>query len=199
MARTKRRKSYARWGVVSLFGAGIGLFVLALILGAILYRREHLAVSAEVSSSVEGEIFPPIQLNTPAPDLSLKDLEGNLVSLSDYRGKVVLVNHWATWCPPCRAEMPDLEAYYQKYAGKNFVLIGIEAGDSLEEVRRFVSEQQISYPIWLDTEMIALAKFRTNSLPSSFLIDSKGMMRAMWIGMVNRATLETYVTPLLSP
>lgn len=194
----RKRKPQHTILVLLLLGAGVAFFIAALALGAILAAGNNPTGQAEAGRGGE-IIFPPVQLNVPAPDLRLTDLDGKPVALSDYRGKVVLVNNWATWCPPCRAEMPDLQAYYETHANKDFVIIGIEAGDSPGEVRKFVNTMRLTYPIWLDVEMVAVSKFRNNSLPSSYLIDRDGIMRAMWMGAINQATLEKYVTPLLTP
>lgn len=195
----RKRKSQNTTLVLLLLGAGVAFFIAALALGAILANQSKVAALPNALQASDQLIFPPVQLNAPAPDIRLTDLDGNPVALSDYRGKVVLVNNWATWCPPCRAEMPDLQAYYEAHADEGFVLIGIDAGDSPEEVRKFVNAMRLTYPIWLDMEMVAVSKFRNLSLPSSYLIDRDGIMRAMWMGAINQATLEKYVTPLLTP
>lgn len=89
-------------------------------------------------------------MNFPAPGMVLTDLEGRKVSLEDYRGKVVLVNNWATWCPPCREEMPALEAYFKDHRKGDFVLVGIDTGEPAAEVVEFVERYVLSFPIWLD-------------------------------------------------
>ncbi len=144
-------------------------------------------------------ILPPASLNVPAPNLTLTDLQGNTVSLSDYLGKVVLVNNWATWCPPCLAEIPELQAYYNDHSDENFVLIGIEAGEPVSEVAAFVKSHGLTYPIWPDPQTKAVAAFRNGNLPSSYVIDASGTIRYAWSGQINQPTLEKYVTPLLTP
>ena len=142
-------------------------------------------------------ILPPIEVDQPAPELTLFDLDGNQVSLSDFAGQVVLVNNWATWCPPCRQEMPEFKAYYEKYADEGFQIVAIEAGQPEAEVRAFVKEQELEFVILLDPENKSLTTFQISSLPNSWVIDRKGQLRMAWLGGINFPTLEKYVTPLL--
>lgn len=142
-------------------------------------------------------ILQPIEVNQPAPELTLLDLDGNQVSLSDFVGQVVLVNNWATWCPPCREEMPEFQAYYEKYRQQGFQVIAVEAGQPEAEVRDFVEREGLEFIILLDPENLSLITFQNSSLPNSFVIDRRGHLRLAWLGAINGPTLEKYVTPLL--
>jgi len=133
----------------------------------------------------------------PAPALALIDLDGNPVALSDYLGLVVLVNNWASWCPPCQAEMPDLQSYYAEHAGEGFVIAAINAGEPEETVRAFVSRYGLTFPVWLDPGMSALNVFQNPDLPSSYVIDRTGTVRLRWTGRIGRDMLERDVTPLI--
>ena len=133
----------------------------------------------------------------PAPDLEWSDIYGNAISLRDYRGKVVLVNNFAVWCPPCKAEMPELESYYLENKDKGFVILGIEAGQPRDVVLLFSQSMGLSFPIVLDPGMESLRAFRMNGLPNSILIDRQGMIRQAWVGAVDKTFLEKQVTPLL--
>lgn len=139
----------------------------------------------------------PVQVNYPAPDLSLTDLQGNPVSLSDYRGQTVLVNNWATWCPPCKVEMPTLQAYYEAHRGQNFTIIAIEAGEPVNEVADFVQHYGLTFPVWTDPTLKAMIAFRYPGLPSSYVIDASGKVRLAWAGAISKEALDQYVTPLL--
>jgi thiol-disulfide isomerase/thioredoxin len=140
----------------------------------------------------------PQLLNYEVPNIELMDLAGNQMSIDNLKGQVLLVNNWATWCPPCRAEMPVLENYYQSHKREGFMLIGINSGDKKYQVENFVLEYKLSFPIWLDPYGSAVRAFQNNALPSSYVIDRSGFVRMIWIGSVNIDALETYVTPLLN-
>ncbi|MDO8754736.1 MAG: TlpA disulfide reductase family protein [Anaerolineales bacterium] len=139
----------------------------------------------------------PAKVDFSAPELTLEDLSGNPVTLGDYRGSVVLVNLWATWCPPCREEMPTLQAFYEKYESRGFVLIAINQEEPRETVVPFVEEFGLTFPVWLDLEYQAQREFNTVGLPSSYVIDRGGRVRLMWIGGISKKNLEKYVPDLI--
>jgi peroxiredoxin len=156
-------------------------------------------ISPKTAEALESgaAIILPATATYPAPDLALIDLGGKMASLVDYQGSVVLVNNWATWCPPCQEEMPELQAYYADHAADGFVLIAIEAGEPRDEVAAFASEFNLTFSIWLDPHGKSLQAFQNWDLPSSYLIDRDGNVLYAWIGAVNQQTLEKYITPLL--
>lgn len=178
------------------------LLISALLVGGILLIAVSVIVllSPKTAEALETgiAIIPPASADYPAPDLTLTDLDGKTVSLDDFRGSVVLVNNWATWCPPCREEMPELQVYFADHARDGFVLIAIEAGEPRDEVAAFASEFDLTFSIWLDPHSKALEAFQNWDLPSSYLIDRDGNVLYTWIGAVNQQTLEKYVTPLLN-
>jgi cytochrome c biogenesis protein CcmG/thiol:disulfide interchange protein DsbE len=133
-----------------------------------------------------------------APDFVLKDLTGHLVRLSDLRGQVVLINLWATWCPPCRAEIPDLAAVYQAYHAEGFVILGVDDQESKETVSEFLAKSPLPYPVLLDPDSRVARAYGVSYLPMSFLIDRRGMLRAALPGQNSRAKLENAITPLLA-
>ena len=189
--KAKKTKSSVNILVIALIG--IGLIALGGLAMAYLLRSD--AGAAELPEKYESAI--PVEVDYPAPELSLTDLEGNPVSLADYSGKVVLVNNWAFWCTPCRAELPILERYYKEHKDQNFVVLGIDAGSDVEDVVYHVKLFKLTYPIWLDPKTEALRAFRNNGLPNSYVIDANGQVRLAWTGAINRETLEKTVTPLL--
>jgi peroxiredoxin len=140
----------------------------------------------------------PVNVSFPAPELTLNDTDGISRSLADYRGQVVLVNLWATWCPPCKEEMPTLEAFYQEQKDKGFVIIAINDGDPQADVLEFVKEYELSFPIWLDPTYIATEQaFHTKNLPTSFVIDRTGTIRLAWVGGISAKMLDQHLRPLI--
>ena len=140
----------------------------------------------------------PVRVNYPAPELTLTDTQGVSHSLGDYRELVLLVNLWATWCPPCKEEMPTLQAFHNKYTASGFVTIAINDGDPAADVLQFVKDYELTFPVWLDPTYIATEQaFKTLNLPSSFVIDRKGNIRLKWVGGISRKMLDKYVVPLI--
>jgi len=170
---------------------GVGLVVLGLAAFMILIKPGSTAARQDEISAV------PVTVEFSAPSLSLIDLQGNQVALEDYRGQIILVNNWATWCPPCKAEMPIFEAFYQDHKEKGFTIVAIEAGQGQAEVASFVDGYKLSFPVWLDAHSKALDAFRNQRLPNSYLIDRDGTVRLAWTGAISRQMLDKYITPFL--
>lgn len=140
----------------------------------------------------------PIEVSYPVPELTLTDLAGTSHSLADYQGQVILVNLWATWCPPCKEEMPTLQAFHNKYDDDGFAVIAINDGDPTPDVVQFVEDYKLSFPVWLDPDYTATElTFKTLNLPSSYVIDRNGIVRLQWVGEINRKMLEKFVTPII--
>lgn len=140
----------------------------------------------------------PVKVNYSAPELTLKDTQGISHSLVDYRGQVVLINLWATWCIPCTKEMPTLQSFYNKYKDSGFVVIAINDGDPTPDVLKFVKDYDLTFPIWLDPTYIATEQaFKTMNLPSSFVIDRDGTVQLMWVGGISDEMLEAHIAPLI--
>jgi peroxiredoxin len=115
-------------------------------------------------------------------DFTLKDLSGKSWTLSELRGKVVLVNFWATWCPPCRKEMPDLEALYERFGTRGFVVLGISDEES-GKVAPFIGDRKVTFPVLLDPERKAHDEFVVEGIPKSFVYDREGKLVAQSIDM----------------
>jgi thiol-disulfide isomerase/thioredoxin len=132
-----------------------------------------------------------------AREFSLQSLDGEEVSLSDLNGQVVLVNFWASWCEPCRDEIPDLEAAYQKYHDEGFTILGINVQESPDTVKEFVARLGITYPVLLDVDGRVLKEYRSGGLPISLVLDRNGVIRARQTGYLSAAQLETYLAQVL--
>ena len=134
-----------------------------------------------------------------APDFVLKDANGNDVKLSDFKGKIVILNFWATWCGPCKKEIPDFIELQKTYGKDGLQFIGIAHKQSADEVNKYIrdSKTNFNYPILLGTEEIADKYGGMNAIPVTFLIDRKGMIRGHYIGMRQKSDLEEMALALL--
>jgi thiol-disulfide isomerase/thioredoxin len=136
--------------------------------------------------------------STKAPDVELKDLHGRTVRVSDYRGKVVLLNFWATWCPPCRAEMPDLVRWQHDYRKKGLQVIGITYPPTdRAEVRRFIRSIKVNYPVALGEKETKALFDQGETLPYTVVIDREGNVRERIEGIILPEEFEQKIKPLL--
>jgi len=134
-----------------------------------------------------------------APDFSLVDLNGNALKLSDFRGKRVLVNFWATWCPPCKAEMPYMQEMYEKYHEEGFEVLAVNSTvteKSRDNVVDFVSEYGLTFPIPMDEKNRVSSDYEILSFPTSFFIDSDGVIRSITVGGMTKEYLEGEIKKL---
>jgi peroxiredoxin len=184
-----KNSSQSRNRSIPLIFLGLGLLLFAA--AAYFFLQNDLEPSSDLSAI-------PVKMDYPAPELSLTDMNGNPSSLADYREKVILVNLWATWCPPCKEEMPAMETFYRKHAADGFMIVAVNDGDPTPDVVKFVTDYGLTFPVWLDPTYIATEKaFKTMNLPSSFVINREGRIVLSWVGGVNLQTLEQYVTPII--
>lgn len=144
--------------------------------------------------------YVPANLPRSAPSFSLKDLRGNPVSNESLKGKVVLLDFWATWCTPCLKSMPELEAIHRRYADRGFAVVGVsidEGGPA--KVKKFVAAKKITYPIAMDSKKnSAWESFRVKAVPAAYLLDREGRIVAQWTGAaVSGAQLEAKLAELL--
>jgi len=136
----------------------------------------------------------------PAPDFTLKSLDDEMVTLSQFRGQPVLINFWATWCPPCRLEMPDLVKAYEAHQPEGFVLLGVNLTfqDSLPDVQAFVDEFGMTFPVLLDEAgEVTENLYRLRGLPLSVFVNREGVIARLHIGALTASQIETYVGEIL--
>ncbi len=122
------------------------------------------------------------QIGNVAPEFSLVNSDGKLVSLSDLRGKPVLINFWATWCPSCQLEMPYLQQVYNDWSGKGLALFAIDSGESPAKVREFFAANHLSLPVLFDFTGSTSDKYGVSAIPSTFFIDGSGVIKQKWVG-----------------
>ena len=125
----------------------------------------------------------PIKGDKRAPDFSLKDLNSRKVGLKQFREKIIFLNFWATWCGPCKEEMPSLEVLYQQFKEKNFILLAISVDyEGLKPVQEFINKHHYTFPVLLDPKCETLDLFEVKGIPTTFLIDKKGIMVGKAVG-----------------
>lgn len=151
---------------------GAALVIVALVVGLQLCQSER---------------FQPVGKGSEAPSFALQNLEGNTVRLEDHRGKVVFLNIWATWCEPCREEMPSMEVLYKKLRGRPFEILAVSVDSTPEPVKPFVDEFNLTFPILLDTRKKITRLYRATGVPETFIIGADGVIAEKVIGPRNWA------------
>lgn len=167
--------------------------VLALSFGWTILSRVPLASAGNDQQSAPREGFS-------APDFTLDLMGGGQVTLSELRGKVVVINLWASWCPPCRAEMPAIEKAYQAYRDLGVVVLGVNTTyqDSEADAAAFVREYGLTFPILLDRDGSVSQRYALSGLPTTFFIDRKGIIRSVIVGgPMSEATIQSKIEDLL--
>lgn len=148
-------------------------------------RGNNPVVSSNTDNNVTDTNKVGTQRGNIAPELELETLDGNVVSLEDFRGKPVFINFWATWCPPCRAEMPDIQRFYED---KDVVVLAVNLShteDSLSTVRSFSEDRDLTFPVLVDKEGIVAETYKVHAYPTSYLIDADGRVQYMALGAMN--------------
>jgi len=163
---------------------GLGLFILTIF----------------VLFLVAGPLFSQNGLiGKPAPDFTVTSLDGKTISLDSLKGKVIILNFWATWCPPCRAEIPEFVQFYRDFKKKGVVIIGLGVNDSDASLQKFSKKNQINYPVANDKRNRVSSLYgRIRSIPTTFVIDVKGIIRDIRIGGIDKKELSKMVEPYLS-
>ena len=162
--------------------------------------------SSQTNPSTEGttsgkkpDVTEDIKKNT-APDFTVLDKDGNTVRLSDKFGKPVVINFWATWCPPCKQELPDFDKLCKEYGDRVvFMMVNLTDGyrDTVDGTKRFVSGKGYTFPVYFDTKDNAASAYNVSSIPQTTFIDANGNIYTTRIGAMNEATLRIYLNALL--
>jgi cytochrome c biogenesis protein CcmG/thiol:disulfide interchange protein DsbE len=173
-------------GAGLLIGAGLGVLVLtALGVGISAFSADNQAIEEDI------QLQAPVN-DSLAPNFKLQNLSGDPIQLMDLRGKMVLVNFWATWCLPCEQEMPLIEEYYQRYS-PNLVVLAVNADEPPDVVRSFVDKLQLSFEILLDPASRIDHLYKVRAYPTTIFIDKDGMIRFRHIGLLQEKQLSAYL------
>jgi peroxiredoxin len=142
---------------------------------------------------------PSPQAGFAAPNFTLQTQDDETVSLTDLRGQVVLVNFWATWCPPCRAEMPAIQHVYEQHKDQGFTVLAVDVQEGDAQVTAFADEQGLTFPILIDRDGSVAARYQVRAMPSTFFVDQAGVIREVTLGgPMTEAFIESQVTSLLA-
>jgi peroxiredoxin len=187
------------WASVLIVAGGL---LIGLAVGLVVFyglpAPAHSAVFLPTQSGAAAVTLPapaPV-VGAPAPDFTLADLSGASVSLAGYQGQVVLLNFWATWCPPCKLEMPTLQQHYVDYKAQGLVVVGVEAGEPKAEVQAFATDQRLTFPILPDEKTTVTDMYRVSALPTTFVIDRQGLIVQQHLGMMTDTQVDGYLTEL---
>ena len=138
------------------------------------------------------------QVGSLAPDFNLVNLEGNYISLDSFRGKPVLLNFWATWCGPCRIEMPHLQEIYEEWTDKGLVLLTVDVGESSTIARNFMQENGFTMPVLVDSSRVTLDMYQITGIPTTYFIDKDGIIQGKRVGsFTNKETIEQSLTKIM--
>ena len=175
-------------------------FASVLIMGSLFIAATRVRpqqTTAAPAATSDGVMEPAPLADHPAPDFTLSSLDGMKVALSDLKGQVLLINVWATWCPPCRVEMPTIQAAYEQYHDQGFTVVAVNLQEDPSAVATFMREHQLTFPALLDPDGQVSRSYEALALPSSFFVDRHGVIRAVYHGPMPRSIIAGTVEQLL--
>lgn len=149
-----------------------------------------------IVSQVSGSGGKPTE-GSKAPSFELRGLDGKAHNLSEYKGKAMVLNFWGTWCGPCVKEMPALQAQWEKWKDKDVVVVGINAGEDQMAVENFVNNADVNFPVLLDPNKDAIAKYGISPLPTTFFVSKDGKINKIHLGQLDLATLDKQIEELV--
>jgi len=155
------------------------------------------ATRAQPADALDGRAEPS-SATSAAPSFALPALDGSTVALDELRSQVVLINVWATWCPPCRAEMPALQTAYDHYRDQGFVVLAVNQREDAARVAAFMREYRLTFPALLDRDGAVAALYGAPYLPSSFFVDRQGQIRTIYRGPLPPRVLAATIEQLLA-
>lgn len=175
------------------------LLILSLVLSSCTTTADSTTPTPTTSQSTDmtSETEEPVREVVYAPDFELEDLDGNIVKLADLKGKDIFVNFWATWCPFCVDEMPDLQLIYEKYKDEDFIVLAINVQESAEKAKGYLEEAGINLPVLLDKDSRIAALYGANSIPLTIAVNKEGVAVTGYRGKLTYEQMETMYKMLL--
>ena len=149
--------------------------------------------SPTLAPSAFSRDVPPLEVGEPAPGFALEGLDGGEVSLAALDGKVVVLNFWASWCGPCRLEMPDFQKAWEEHREQEVVFVGIAVDDTASEASKFAEQVGVTYPLALDTTGDVARAYRIRAVPSTYFIDREGKLATTLHGLANQGALRIFL------
>ena len=173
------------------------VLIFAVLIGvAIITVNTYNSTNSKANSSTKSIGINPSVIKPKTIDFKLKDLDGKELSLSDLKGKKVFLNFWATWCPPCKAEMPEIEKLYEETKDSDLVIVAVEIGESLDTVKSFIDSNKYSFKVLLDSDQSVASKYNISSIPISYFIDVDGNIVSKNVGAMDIDQMKTYIKTL---
>ena len=157
------------------------------------------AESSQAVSLTAVSSGPAPRVGKAAPDFRVQDMQGNPLQLSDLRGHPVWINFWDTWCPPCRAENPDIEAVYEAHKDEGLIVVALSVGESQSTVKGYAQRAGLNYLIGLDSATDVAAQYRLVGVPTHVFVDADGIIRDLQIGGLSKKAMEAKVAAILAP
>jgi peroxiredoxin len=169
------------------------------VIAAMLFVGSNISRKRQAEASRTGTLIPGQIVGKPAPDFALKTLDGKTLRLSELRGKAVVLNFWATWCPPCKVELPWFVDLQKQYGGQGLEIVGISEDEGgKDKVAQFVKEMGVNYTIAVDDDSVAEKYGDVEDLPTTFYIDRNGKIVEFAMGLVDRSEIETKMKAAMS-
>jgi peroxiredoxin len=153
------------------------------------------AIVQAMEKDEKADSLPGLGIGEKAPDFELLNLEGEKVKLSDFQGKKIMLNFWATWCPPCKEEMPVMEKYFKQASSEKVVILAVNI-DPQYNVKKFVTEMGVSFPVLLDEKDEVNSTYQILTIPTTYFIDEKGIIRAKYLSAMTYEMMEQHLNEM---
>ncbi|MBI2953013.1 MAG: redoxin domain-containing protein [Chloroflexi bacterium] len=182
MREISTARAWARW-----IPSALGIIIVVALVGYLV--DEDIVTLAGASRASGTPTGVGANIGMLAPDFSLADIYGNELKLSDFRGQAVMINFWASWCPPCREEMPLMEAAYNERSDKGMAILAVAVNDDAGAVTSFVKELSLTFPVAVDNDNRVALLYRVRAIPTTFFVDREGVIRDIQTGPMDKKAM----------